>query len=546
MNRVIKKTFKYFVLMFLLSIFLNVLYLSVPLYVIAVHDKVLFSFSYQSLMALTAGLFFVLFFYFIIDFLKKYLMVRASSYLDTHIAPLCAEQMVAPEKNSGVEYKRWLSDLKLLRDALSDGKLINYFDIPWVIIFFAVLLYINKIICFIAFSGAMLSFIIYLLFRKYSRDRYVIADMLFDDMKSFMDSAVKKSEVVKGLGIWKNISHKYISDSDEERKKNNEAEKIKALVSAGINFISLATVSSVFCYGAFLFFDNKISSGAIFGAFIIAGRIFLPIEKIFDSARTSVKAFAALKRLKYYFEHADAEEKFKLPDPKGALGFEKVVYSINGKPVLRNISFSLEPGESLVITGPSGSGKTLLARLCLGIVSPVSGKVTFDGADVTQWSREELGKYTGYLPAEKSLFPGRIDENIAGMSEPDFEKVTDAAKKACAHNIILKFNDGYNTLITEDGGNLASSQVQMVSMARSLYNEPKLVVMDSPHKDLDDSGLKNFMMTMKALKQSQTTLVVVSDRPSIAVNSDKILVLQDGQVAMFGPSADVLNKLKNS
>ncbi len=546
MNTVNKKVLKYFILMFLLSIFLNILYLSVPLYIMAVHDKVLFSFSFQSLISLTVGLFIALVFYFIIDFSKKYLMVRASGYLDTEIAPKCAEQMMSPENRVGSEYKRGLTDLRLLRDALSDGKVINYFDIPWIIIFFAVLLYINTIICFIAFSGVAISFIVYLLFRKYAKDRYVISDMIIDDMRRFIETGVKKNETVKGLGIGKNISDKYIKDSAQNQKQNNEAENIKALVSAGINFISLAIVTGVFCYGTLLYFDNQITSGAMFGAFLITGRIFMPIEKVFDSFRQSVKAFAAFKRLKYYLKLTEADEKFKLPDPKGALGFEKVIYSLNGKPVLRNINFSLQPGESLAITGASGSGKTLLAKLCLGIINPASGKVTVDGADVSQWNRADLGKYTGFLPSEKSLFSGRIDENIAGMSEPDSEKVAQAAKNANAHNVILKINEGYNTVISEDGANLSSSQAQMISMARSLYDDPKLVVMDSPHKDLDEIGLQNFITTMKTLKESQTTLVVVSDRPAIAVNADKILILQDGQISMYGPSAEVLNKLKNS
>ncbi|MCB9481216.1 MAG: ATP-binding cassette domain-containing protein, partial [Desulfobacteraceae bacterium] len=362
----------------------------------------------------------------------------------------------------------------------------------------------------------------------------------------FIKSSAKKREIIHGMGLTDNICGNYIQVSKESIRKNSQAEKVKSAISACINFISIITCSGIFCYGAVLFFESKVTEGTLIGIFVIAMRIFYPLEKVAESSAESIKALAAFKRLKNYIVPEPETEKFELPQPAGALSFENVIYSLNGKPVLRNITFSLEPGESLVIIGPSASGKTLLSRLALGIIEPASGKIRIDGAEISHWDKKELGKYTGYLPSRKLLFEGRVDENISGMDIPDSDKVVNAAKKACAHDMILKLPEGYNTNLSEDGYNISSSQSQLISIARAIYDEPKLVVMDCPHNDLDDRGLKNFILTMQALKQQKTTLVAVSDRPAIAVNADKILVLQDGQISIFGPAKEVLSKLTNS
>lgn len=545
MNIVLKKWFKYFLLMSALGILLNILYLSVPLYLMTVYNKVLFSFSKESLFTLTIGLFFALCFYFLIDFIRKYIMVTASENLDKDMAPAVLKNMLFSDYNEKA-YSQGLLDLKILKNAISGGKVVNYLDIPWIGVFLAILFYINHIISFIAFSGLAVCVIIYMIFRNYASKRYVIHEIMQNDLDDFIKSSVKKREVLHGLGIVDNISKKYFFDSKEILKKNTQAEKVKSAVSACINFISIISCSGVFCYGAVLFFDSKVTEGTLIGIFVIAMRIFYPLEKVAESSAESIKALAAFKRLNNYILAQPETEKFELPKPEGALSFENVIYSINGKPVLRNISFSLEPGESLVVIGAAGSGKTLLSRLALGIVPPSSGKIRIDGAEISHWDKDELGKYTGYLPSRKLLFEGRVDENISGMAIPDSDKVVKAAKIANAHDMILKLPDGYNTTILEDGYNLASSQVQLISVARAMYDDPKLVVMDCPHNDLDDRALKNFILTMQALKQQKTTIVVVSDRPAIAVNADKILVLQDGQISIFGPAKEVLSKLTNS
>lgn len=545
MNIVIKNWFKYFLLMSGFGIFLNFLYLSVPLYLVVVYDKVLFSFSGESLFTLTTGLLFVLLFFFFIDVLRKHVIVRAGYEIELSLTSSVIREMNRVEKNQGDNYRRGLKDLRILREAIAEGKIINYFDIPWILVFLGVLFCINIKLSFIAFSGAGLCFLIYFIFRRYSKDRYTISDHIYSDMNDFVESSLKRSDLVSGLGMEKNISDRYTEKTREAQLKNFYADNLKSWVSSCINLIGLASSCLVYCYAVTMYFDNRIGTGALVGVFIIAARIFYPLEKIMDNSNDSVAALGAFKRLKHFIKDNESRN-FSLPEPKGAVSFENVMYSIGGKPVLKNINFSLEPGESMVIVGNASAGKTVLSRLALGIVDPVSGKIRIDGAEINQWNRDELGKHTGYLPGRKSLFKGRVDENIAAMAKPDSDKVVEASKKAFAHDMILKLSDGYNTLIEEDGKNLSSSQIQVLSIARALYNNPKFVVMDTPHSDMDDNCLRNFLMTMKILKEEKVSLILISDRPAIAVNCDKALILQDGQVSLYGPSKEVLNKLSNS
>ncbi|MEA1968534.1 MAG: ATP-binding cassette domain-containing protein, partial [Thermodesulfobacteriota bacterium] len=234
-----------------------------------------------------------------------------------------------------------------------------------------------------------------------------------------------------------------------------------------------------------------------------------------------------------------------LPKPAGRLQSENVTFGLKGITILRNISFLLEPGETLGILGPAASGKTSLMRIVLGIWPALAGKMRLDGAEISQWKREDLGKHIGYLPQETELFSGTVSENIARLQQVDPDKVILACQKAHCHDMVLKLPKGYDFKIDSTGKNLSCGQRQQLALARALYNDPQIVVMDEPHLNLDDAGFKALFMALQILKKEKRTVVVVTDRPNLLVNTDKILMLKEGQVAMFGPTREVMAKLAN-
>lgn len=234
-----------------------------------------------------------------------------------------------------------------------------------------------------------------------------------------------------------------------------------------------------------------------------------------------------------------------MPPPEGALAAESLSLILDGRGVLHNVSFALQPGESLGITGPSAAGKTCLCKALLGIWPLARGVVRLDGADIAQWPDEELLRYVGYMPQEPELFAASVAENIARLQKVDSEKVVAAAQKAGIHEMLLKLPQGYETKIDHKGSKLSAGQRQLISLARALYDQPKLVVLDEPHTHLDDLGLRFLAQALRNMKQDAITVVVVTDRSHLLAGMDKLLILRDGQVALYGPSKEVLAQFTN-
>jgi len=232
-----------------------------------------------------------------------------------------------------------------------------------------------------------------------------------------------------------------------------------------------------------------------------------------------------------------------LPVPTGRLTAENVVFAVAGKPILKGIFLDLAPGDALGLVGASGAGKSTLARLMLGIWRPYAGSVRLDGADIFTWNQEHLGRFIGYVPQEVALFPGTIADNIARMGEVDAEKVIAAARMANVHDMILKFPDGYDTVVGENTYMLSGGQRQRIALARALYDDPRLVVMDEPNSNLDEEGERALMMALVELKKKGATTVLISHKLSLLSRVDKLLVLKDGQLLMYGPRNEVLQKL---
>jgi ATP-binding cassette subfamily C protein/ATP-binding cassette subfamily C protein EexD len=311
-------------------------------------------------------------------------------------------------------------------------------------------------------------------------------------------------------------------------------------------FFRLTVQIAVLGAGALLVLENALTAGAMIAGSIIMGRALAPVEQMIGAWKQLVSARQSYRRLSAHLTLPRIRPGgMPLPEPSGRLALERVTYAFPGTnvPIIKGVGFALEPGDSCAIIGPSAAGKTTLIRLVIGVLEPNAGTVRLDGANVFQWLREDFGRHVGYLPQDVELFDGTVVENIARMGTPDPDSVFAAAKLAGCHEMILKLPKGYETEIGESGTFLSGGQRQMIGLARALYGRPKLVVLDEPNSNLDGDGEQALLRALEHIKQAGTTVVLVSHRPALVQGVDKVVVLRDGMVEMFGPRQEVLKRL---
>jgi len=361
------------------------------------------------------------------------------------------------------------------------------------------------------------------------------------------ETAVRNADVVEAMGMMPAMLARW-------HKKNAEAIALQSVagdkgggISAVSKFLRLLLQIAVLTLGAWLVLRGELTSGGMIAGSILMARALAPVEQAIATWKTAVAARQAYDRLVLHLAAADNRaEGMPLPVPKGHLSGEGVLFAFPGQrdPLLRNINFALSPGESLGLIGPTASGKTTLARMIVGNLVPRAGCIRLDGMDVTQWDRADLGRHIGYLPQDIELFAGTVRENIARMGEGDPEAVVRAAQLAGVHQMVLGMAKGYDTEVGPSGAALSGGQRQRVGLARALYGNPRLVVLDEPNANLDSEGEVALMRALGFLKKAGVTTVVIAHRPAIVQGVDKLLALKDGAVMMFGPREEVLAKLR--
>ena len=298
--------------------------------------------------------------------------------------------------------------------------------------------------------------------------------------------------------------------------------------------------------GAVLVLQNELTPGAMIAGSILMGRALAPVEQAIGSWKTVVAARAAYERINTQLrENTPQAQSMALPPPTGKIDVEAVIYAYpeSSEPTLKNVSFSLNAGETLGVVGPTASGKSTLVRLLIGNLAPRSGHVRIDDMDVVEWNAEDLGPHIGYLPQDVELFGGTIQENIARLGEASSEDVIAAAQLANVHEMVLRMPQGYDTEIGERGMALSGGQRQRVGLARALFQSPKLVVLDEPNANLDQEGELALLQAIEKLKETKTTAIIVAHRPAVLQHVDKILVMKEGTVRLFGDRAEVLNAI---
>jgi PrtD family type I secretion system ABC transporter len=539
----------FFIYLWLFSLCLNALMLAMPLYTMQLFDRVIGSRSLETLLFLTLIVMVSLSVSGLLEMLRSRLLVRASAALDHILSPrVLGELLRATARQDAEKHAYAMRDVSTLRNFLASQGITAFFDVPWSPIFVAIIYFFHPLLGLLATVGIAMMFGLAFLDERLTRAPLNEAKDRARRTGAFADRSVRNAEVVYALGMVPEVTaHWQALNRDAMQQQavaNNRATEILAatkFVRTGLQILMLAL-------GAYLIIDQHVTPGIMIGAGLILGRALMPIQTAIAAWKQSVEARTAYRRLDAMMTEVESRtQPIELPEPQGALAVERVIYTRTSivNPILKGVSFELRAGESLGLIGPSAAGKSTLARVVMGIWRPLSGAVRLDGANIADLDRESLARHVGYLPQDVELFAGTVAENIARMGDPQecAEEIVAAAKAAGVHEMILRLPEAYETNIGVDGSRLSGGQRQRVGLARALYGRPRLVVLDEPNSNLDAEGEEALMRAMQHLKESGATLIVVTHRPSILANIDKMLVLREGRVEISGTRQEVMARM---
>ena len=539
---------KVFGLVFVFSFFVNLLMLTVPMYMMQVFDRVLSSRSVDTLYILTGVAVFCLAIFGILDWIRSKLLVHVSSWIDDSLGRhVLSTSVRAAALQSETSSTQGLRDLTQVRNFAAGATIFHFFDAPWVPLYLLVIYMVHPLMGMLAIIGALILFAIALANDWVTRKPLNEANGRAIQQMNMAEATVRNAEVVEAMGMLGNLVKRWDTENRDIMTIQEVASRRAGTLSAFTKFFRFLVQMGILGVGVYLSLLQEVTPGAMIAGSIILGRALAPVEQMIGSWRSFVGARESYDRLNKLLEHdlSGIRGDMTFPPPKGRLTVEGVTFGMRGnpKPILRGVSFALEPGEALGLIGPSAAGKSTLARLLVGVWMPAAGKVRLDNIDVFHWNRQDFGQYLGYLPQDVELFAGTIRENIARMGDTTDEAVIAAAQKANAHDLILRLPAGYDTKIGPGGVGLSGGQRQRIGLARALYGSPKLLILDEPNSNLDTEGEAALMEALKAARADGVTIVIIAHRPSILQFVDKMLVLRDGMVEMFGDRNDVMSKL---
>ena len=538
---------RYFAYAGLFSFAINVLLLVPAIYMLQVFDRVLSSRSEETLVMLSAGALLALAMMAVLDVLRARLLAACGVALDRWLGPSVLQGLLQQTARlGGTEHLNGLRDVGTLRGFLVGAGVISLFDAPWLPLFLLLIYLFHPVLGLVAIAGALLMLALAALNERFTRRPLERVQAEGRRSGRFIDSLTRNAEVVSALGMQRAVTQRWGVLNEATLREQREASRLGATFSGLTKLTRQAIQMTMLGVGAYLVISQHLSAGVMIASTIILGRALAPVEMLVGGWRALVDVRSAWSRLTKLLEaNPAAAPGTELPAPRGSVSVERVTFAFPRaeRPVLRGVSFSLPSGESLGIIGPTAAGKSTLARLLIGVWKPLSGAARLDGVDVSAWERAQLGPYIGYVPQAVDLFAGTVAENIARLAAPDSAAVVRAAQRAHAHDMILRLPKGYDTETGEAGEGLSPGQRQRIALARALYGEPRLVVLDEPNANLDAEGDDALMRAMHDLKLAGVTVVVIAHRPSLLGGVDKLLVLKDGAAAQFGPRAEIMARV---
>jgi PrtD family type I secretion system ABC transporter len=534
-----------------IGIFINVLMLVSPLYMMQIYDRVLSSRSQTTLVVITLAAIGLYVVYAALEMLRSRTMVRVGILLDESMGPrvfnaifkaslrMARGSLHSMQLNSAQP----LRDLDTVRQFATGAGFLTLVDIPWTPIFIFTLYLLHPLYALYSTMAALVLFGLATLQEFGTRKDIAAATTHSIDALHFVDANLRNNEAVEAMGMRPEMLRRWMHKHERALTMQADASDWAGAVLASTKFWQGVAQLGILALGAYLVLEGSVTGGAIFAANILMGRALAPVAQSVSVWQSFVNTRYAWSRLSRVLAMAPEDPpRMPLPAPRGNLHAAGLFVVPPGGTVevLRGVTLEIAAGEAIGIVGPSASGKSTLVRALIGVWPPQRGVVRLDGADINHYDRLELGRYLGYLPQDVELFDGTVAENIARLGKVDSEAVVAAARLAGVHELVLQFPNGYDTRIGQGGQSLSGGQRQRIGLARALYGNPRMVVLDEPNSNLDHAGEAALAEALTSLRSRGTTIVVVTHRPNILTSMDKILVLNAGNVERFGTREEVL------
>nr|WP_282027218.1 type I secretion system permease/ATPase [Ruegeria faecimaris] len=549
MRKVRNKGLSFLALAFLFSIFVNLLMLTGPLFMLQVYDRVLASRAVETLTALFLIVALLYSLMAMLDFARGRIVARFGarfqSQLDERVFEATLRKSLVPQARAAPATA--LRDLEAIQNLCSSPVLLAVMDIPWTPVFLAAIFLFHPMLGWLAVAGGAILIVIALLNQALTHRKVAAAQQASARAGSFSEHARQAAEVVRSQGMQHDISQRWLTQRTDALRQTISASDWTGSFTSLTKSMRLFLQSAMLALGALLVLRNELSPGAMIAGSILLGRALAPVEQAVGQWALVERARSAWISLNRFLDTTPPEpDRTKLPVPDARLIAKGLTVVPPGAdlPTLRNVSLKLEPGKALGVIGKSGSGKSTLAKALLGLWKPAVGEIRLGGATLDQYGTDDLGQHIGYLPQEVTLFNGTVTENIARMSQnPDSEAVIAAAKKAKAHDLILTLEKGYDTFLEGNDSQLSGGQKQRIALARALYGDPVLLILDEPNSALDADGTEALNTAIRELKAAGKSAIIMTHRPQAISECDDLAVVENGQVVKSGSRDEVLSAM---
>ena len=528
---------------------ISILMLVSPLYMMQIYDRVLSSGSKETLLWLTVLVALAFVAMGLLEAARSRILGRIGFWIERSVAEAVIEAIMQRRLSGGAPGAEPLRDLTSIRAFFGGGGLNALFDLPFTPLFLVALFALHPWLGVVGVCAAIVLFTIAVVNERLTRAPQKTAERYAVAAHAYVEATARNAEAVRAMGLGPGVNARWRQASDRSLGASRGLNDIASAIAALAKSLRLFVQSMTLGVGAYLAIEGEVTAGAIIAGSILLGRALAPIDQSIAVWKGVLSMRDASRRLNALLRAVPAKAQTQpLPPPKGHLSLEEVVVFPAGagpedRPILNRISFEVNPGEILGLVGPSGAGKSTLCQIMVGALRPTRGVVRLDGASLAFWDPADLGPHIGYIPQNVELLHGSVRDNIARLTAGEAKPVLEAAQLADVHELILRLPDGYDTLIGENGARLSAGQRQRIGLARALYGDPKLIVMDEPNANLDQTGETALIEAMKEIRARGAAIVVVAHRAGLLAQADRLLALRDGRVLFDGPRDEILEKL---